>query len=79
MKPRRPRPSQRQGRSIPVDRYTERLAECGVVNSLGSSEDPYKQNENTLAETMNGLYRTELVRNKGPWWGLDNLELATLE
>jgi len=33
----------------------------------------------TLAETMNGLYGTKLVRNKGPWWGLDNLELATLE
>ena len=57
-------------------RYTERLAECGVVNSVGSRGDSY---DNALAETMNGLYKTELVRNKGPWRGLDDLELATLE
>jgi len=57
-------------------RYTERLAECGVVNSVGSRGDSY---DNALAETMFGLYKTELVRNKGPWRGLDDLELATLE
>jgi len=57
-------------------RYTERLAECGVVNSVGSRGDSY---DNALAETMFGLYKTELVRNKGPWQGLDDLELATLE
>ena len=57
-------------------RYTERLAKCGVVNSVGSRGDSY---DNALAETMNGLYKTELVRNKGPWRGLDDLELATLE
>ena len=57
-------------------RYTERLAENGVVNSVGSRGDSY---DNAMAETMFGLYKTELVRNKGPWRGLDDLELATLE
>jgi putative transposase len=57
-------------------RYTERLAANGVVNSVGSRGDSY---DNALAESMNGLYKTELVRNKGPWRGLDDLELATLE
>jgi putative transposase len=57
-------------------RYTERLAEDGVTNSVGSRGDSY---DNALAETINGLYKTELVRNKGPWRGLDDLELATLE
>jgi putative transposase len=57
-------------------RYTERLAENGVVNSVGSRGDSY---DNALAETIFGLYKTELVRNKGPWRGLDDLELATLE
>ena len=57
-------------------RYTERLAEDGLVNSVGSRGDSY---DNALAETINGLYKTELVRNKGPWRGLDDLELATLE
>lgn len=57
-------------------RYTERLADNGVVNSVGSRGDSY---DNALAESINGLYKTELVRNKGPWRGLDDLELATLE
>ncbi len=57
-------------------RYTERLAANGVVNSVGSRGDSY---DNALAESINGLYKTELVRNKGPWRGLDDLELATLE
>ena len=57
-------------------RYTERLAINGVVNSLGSKCDSY---DNAMAETMFGLYKTELVRNKGAWRGLDDLELATLE
>jgi putative transposase len=57
-------------------RYTERLAANGVVNSVGSRGDSY---DNALAESMIGLYKTELVRNKGPWRGLDDLELATLE
>jgi len=57
-------------------RYTERLAADGVVNSVGSRGDSY---DNALAETINGLYKTELVRNKGPSRGLEDLELATLE
>ena len=57
-------------------RYTERLAETGAVNSVGSKGDSY---DNALAETMIGLYKTELVRNRGPWRGLDDLEYATLE
>jgi putative transposase len=57
-------------------RYTERLAANGVVNSVGSRGDSY---DNALAETMFGLYKTELVRARGPWRGLDDLELATLE
>lgn len=57
-------------------RYTERLAENGVVNSVGSRGDSY---DNALAESIIGLYKTELVRNTGPWRGLDDLELATLE
>jgi putative transposase len=46
------------------------------VNSVGSRGDSF---DNALAESINGLYKTELVRNKGPWRGLDDLELATLE
>jgi putative transposase len=57
-------------------RYTERLAANEIVNSVGSRGDSY---DNAMAESINGLYKTELVRNKGPWRGLDDLELATLE
>ena len=57
-------------------RYTERLAEAGVTASVGSRGDSY---DNALAETIIGLYKTELVGNRGPWRGLDDLELATLE
>jgi putative transposase len=57
-------------------RYTERLAETGAVNSVGSKGDSF---DNALAETMIGLYKAELVRNRGPWRGLEDLEYATLE
>ena len=57
-------------------RYTDRLAVNGVVNSVGSRGDSY---DNALAESIIGLYKTELVRNRGPWRGLDDLELATIE
>lgn len=57
-------------------RYTERLAENGVVSSVGSRGDSY---DNAMAESIIGLYKTELVRNRGPWRGLDDLELGTLE
>jgi putative transposase len=57
-------------------RYTERLGEAGVVNSVGSRGDSY---DNALAESFNGLYKTELIRRRGPWRGLDDVEFATLE
>jgi len=57
-------------------RYTERLAEAGAVTSVGSRGDSY---DNALAETMIGLYKTELIRHRGPWKGIDDVEFATLE
>jgi putative transposase len=57
-------------------RYTERLAEAGAACSVGSRGDSY---DNALAETIIGLYKTELIRRRGPWKGLDDLEYATLE
>ena len=57
-------------------RYTERLAEAGAVPSVGSRGDSY---DNALAESFNGLYKTELIRHCGPWRGLDDVEYATLE
>jgi transposase InsO family protein len=57
-------------------RYTERLAEAGAVTSVGSRGDSF---DNALAETIIGLYKAELVRLRGPWKGLDEVEYATLE
>jgi putative transposase len=57
-------------------RYTERLAEAGAVTSVGSVGDSY---DNALAETIIGLYKTELIPRRGPWKGLDQVEYATLE
>ena len=57
-------------------RYTERLAEAGAVASVGSKGDSY---DNALAETINGLYKTEVIRRKGPWKNIDDVEFATLE
>jgi putative transposase len=57
-------------------RYTERLAEEGAVASVGSRGDSY---DNALAEAFNSLYKSELIRNKGPWRGLDEVEYATAE
>jgi len=57
-------------------RYTERLAEAGAVPSVGSRGDSY---DNALAESFNGLYKTELIRHAGPWRGLEDVEYATLE
>jgi putative transposase len=56
-------------------RYGERLAEIGAVPSIGSVGDSY---DNALAETVNGLYKTELIRQQGPWKSVDDVELATL-
>jgi transposase InsO family protein len=57
-------------------RYTERLVEAGAVTSVGSRGDSY---DNALAETIIGLYKTELIRRRGPWKGIDQVEYATLE
>ena len=57
-------------------RYTERLAEAGVDSSVGSVGDSY---DNALAETINGLYKTEIIRRRGPWRNIDAVEYATLE
>jgi putative transposase len=57
-------------------RYTERLAEAGIESSVGSVGDAY---DNALAETVNGLYKTEVIRRRGPWRNLDDVEFATLE
>jgi putative transposase len=57
--------------------YTERLGEAGVITSVGSRGDSY---DNALAETINGLYKSELIYNetKGPWRTIEDVELATL-
>ena len=57
-------------------RYTERLAEAGVEASVGSTGDSY---DNALAETINGLYKTEIIHKRGPWRTVDDVEYATLE
>lgn len=57
-------------------RYTERVAEAGAVTSVGSRGDSY---DNALAESIIGLYKTEVIRNLGRWRGLDDVEFATLE
>ncbi len=57
-------------------RYSQRLAEAGAVASVGSKGDSY---DNAMAEAFNSLYKAELVRNQGPWRGLDDLEMATVE
>ena len=57
-------------------RYTQRLAEAGAVASVGSTGDSY---DNALAEAFNSLFKAELVRNKGPWMNIDDLEIATAE
>lgn len=57
-------------------RYTERLAEAGVEPSVGSVGDSY---DNALAETINGLYKAEVMHRRGPWRNLQAVEMATLE
>jgi putative transposase len=56
-------------------RYSERLLQAGIEPSVGSTGDSY---DNALAETINGLYKTELVRKKGPWKTIEALEWETL-
>ena len=56
-------------------RYADRLAEIGISPSVGSVGDSY---DNALAETINGLYKTEVIRHQGPWRNLEEVEFATL-
>ncbi|MFD2447150.1 IS3 family transposase [Vogesella fluminis] len=57
-------------------RYSERLAEAGIEPSVGSTGDSY---DNALAETINGLYKAEVIHRRGPWKSLEAVDLATLE
>lgn len=57
-------------------RYTERLAEAGIEPSVGSIGDSY---DNALAETINGLYKAEVIHRRGPWKTTEAVEIATLE
>ena len=57
-------------------RYTERLADAGIEPSVGSVGDSY---DNALAETINGLYKTEVIRRRGSWRSLETVEFATLD
>ena len=56
--------------------YTERLKATGIEPSVGSVGDSY---DNALAETINGLYKTEVIRRNGPWRNIEEVEFATLE
>ena len=57
-------------------RYTERLAEAGIATSVGSKGDSY---DNALAESVIGLFKTEVIRRRGPWRNFEDVEFATLE
>ena len=56
--------------------YTERISELGITPSTGTIGDSY---DNALAEAVNGLFKTELIRRRGPWKTVEQLEIATLE
>lgn len=57
-------------------RYTDRLLEAGIEPSVGSRGDSY---DNALAETVIGLFKTEVIHHRGPWRSFDDVEFATLE
>ena len=57
-------------------KYTERLSEAGIEPSVGSVGDSY---DNALAETINGLYKAEVIHRRGPWRSYEAVEFATLE
>ncbi len=65
-----------RGSQYVSNRYTERLAEAGIEPSVGSRGDSY---DNALAETINGLYRAEVIHRNAPWRTREALELATLD
>ena len=56
-------------------RYTQRLLEAGIERSVGSTGDSY---DNALAESVIGLFKTEVIRRRGPWRNLEDVEFATL-
>ena len=57
-------------------RYTDRLAKAGIKPSVGSVGDSY---DNALAETINGLFKAEMIHRRGPWRSFEAVEFATLE
>ena len=57
-------------------RYTERLSEISAVRSVGRKGDSY---DNAAAESLNSLYKKELIEREGPWRGTDDVMLATME
>jgi len=65
-----------RGSQYTAIRFSERLAEAGIAGSVGSKGDSY---DNALAETTNGLYKTELIKKQAPWRTVDQVELATAE
>ncbi len=65
-----------RGSQYTAIRYTERLAEAKIAASVGSVGSSY---DNALAESINGLYKTELIKPRGPWRTLDLVEIATAE
>ena len=67
--------SDRGSQSVSI-KYTERLAEPGIEPSVGSVGDGY---DNALAETINGLYKAEIIHRRGPWRSFEAVEFATLE
>jgi len=67
--------SDRGGQYLSI-RYTERLKDAGIEPSVGSVGDSY---DNALAETIIGLYKTELIHRRGPWRNIDAVEFATLD
>lgn len=67
--------SDKDAQYVPV-RYTQRLVEAGAVASVRSTGDSA---DNALAEAFNALFKAELVRNRGPWRSIDDLEIATAQ
>ncbi len=67
--------SDRGGQYLSI-RYTERLIEANIEASVGSVGDSY---DNAMAEAINGLYKTEVIRRRSPWRNIDEVEFATLE
>jgi putative transposase len=65
-----------RGSQYTAIRYTERLIDAGAKCSVGTTGDSY---DNALAESVIGLYKTELIRKRGPWRTIDDIEIATLE